>query len=107
MSDSLRLTEILTTASAIANFVGNADVGPRHMLDAIAVLEGEKGMDDFGRPVSPLVRRGKAGADPAVREIAQRWFAALGSDVEAGLSAMQLGELRAELVALARPGQAR
>ena len=107
MSESLRLTEILTTASAIANFVGHADVGPRHMLDAIAVLEGEKGMDAFGRSVSPLVPRGKAGADPAVREIAQRWFAALGSDVEAGLSAIQLDELRAELVALVRSGEDR
>jgi hypothetical protein len=107
MSDSLRLTEILTTASAIANFAGDSDVGPRHLLDAIAVLEGAKGMDDFGRPVSPLVPRGKAGADPAVREIAQRWFAALGSDVEAGLSATQLDELRAELLALGLSGEDR
>ena len=102
MSDSLRLTEILTTASAIASFVGSADVGPRHMLDAIAVLEGNKRMDDLGRPVSPLIPRGRAGADPAVMEIAQRWFAALGSDVEAGLTVSQLEGLRAELVALPR-----
>lgn len=102
MSESLRLTDILTTASAIANFVGNADVGPRHMLDAVAVLEGNKTMGDFGRPVSPLIPRGVAGADPAVREIAQRWFAALGSDAEARLSVSQLEGLRAELAALAR-----
>ena len=107
MSDGLRLTEILTTASAIANFVGDADVGPGHVLDAIAVLEGEKGMGDFGRPVSPLVPRGKAGAAPAVREIAQRWFAVLGSDVKAALSARQLDELRAELRALPPAGTER
>ena len=102
MNDRLRLTEILTTASAIANFVGAANVGPRHVLDAIAVLEGGKGMGDFGRPVSPLVPRAKAGADPAVREIAKRWFAVLGSDLEAALNASQLDALRAELVALPR-----
>lgn len=102
VSETLRLIEILTTASAIANFGGTPDVDATHMLDAIAVLQGEKGIGDFGRPVSPLVPRGKAGADPAVKEIARRWFTALGGHIEASLTAGQLDELQAELVALGR-----
>ncbi len=95
----LRFTDILTNASAIADFVGEQNVTARHMLDAVAVLQDEKTMDDFGKPVSPMLRRlrGPGGADPRVRELAQRWFALLGSDLAAELSGEQLASLLAEL----------
>lgn len=99
---SHRLTDILTNASAIADFVGEKDVSAQHMLDAIAVLNGDKTIDDFGKPAPPMLRRfrGPAGADPRVRELAQRWFADLGSNVSAELTGEQLAALAAELRAL-------
>lgn len=94
-----RFTDILTNASAIADFVGEKDVTAQHMLDAIAVLDGVKTIDDFGTPVSPMLRRfrGPAGADPRVRELAQRWFAELGSSLSAELTGEQLQTLVEEL----------
>jgi hypothetical protein len=100
----LRFTDILTTASAVANYVGSPTVTANHILDAIAILTGEKNMDSLGRGVSPLVRRGPPGhagsADPAIRDLAQRWFAELGNDVTATLPPTSLETLKTELRAL-------
>ena len=96
---ALRFTDILTNASAIADYVGAKDVTAQHMLDSIAVLRGEKTAADFGTPVSPMLLRfrGQPGSDPAVRELAQRWFAHLGSVVEAEVSDEQIAEIEEEL----------
>lgn len=101
--EPLRFADILTTAAAVANYLGEPTVGASHLLDAIAILRNEKTLDDLGRPVSPLLRRatGSGGdADPAVRDLAQRWFAALGASVDAELDDHQLAALNAELQAL-------
>lgn len=101
--EPVRFADILTTASAIANYLGEPDVTARHVLDALDIQSGTKQMEDLGRPVSPLLRRGSQtppGADAPVRELAQRWFAALGNDVNATLDAAQLTQLRSELRAL-------
>ncbi|MGE3076949.1 MAG: hypothetical protein AB7N24_17110 [Dehalococcoidia bacterium] len=83
MSEGLRLTEILTTSSAVANYLGAPVIRPSHLLKAIDILLGTASLDDLGRPLSPLVSRvAKAGdaVAPEVQKLAQRWFAALGSD---------------------------
>lgn len=108
MPDRLRLAEILTTSSAVANYLGERDVSARHVLAAIDILEGTKSLDDLGRPLSPLVSRmagAGSGADDAVKALAQRWLAALGGDVQAELDEAQLAGLKAELSALAAEGQ--
>lgn len=104
--EGLRLTEILTTSAAVANYLGHADVGPGHVLHAVAILQGAERLEDLGGPVSPLVPRGPAagGAAPAVRELAMRWFALLGSDVSAVMTPEQLDAFVAELRALLPPG---
>ncbi len=73
------------------------------MLHAIALLKDEMRMEDLGRGVSPLLQRAsqrQVGANAAVRDLAQRWYASLGSDIYAELNDEQLGGLRAELMAL-------
>ncbi len=102
--DELRFTDILTTAAAIANYLGVPDVTATHMLDATAIQLGEKTMESLGRGVSPLMPKlasTQGGAEPEVRALAQRWYVSLGSDVTATLSGEQIAMLRAELVALA------
>jgi hypothetical protein len=98
-SEGIRFTDILTTASAIANYLGVNEVVAAHLLKAIAILDGTKTMDELGRPVSPLVPRPRGGpsASSAVREFAQRWFAELGSDPLAEIDADALAQLQAEL----------
>lgn len=101
----LRFLDILTTASAVANYLGVADVTPEHVRAAIALLRDEKTLDDLGRPLSPLVRRAPAGmaggADKRVRELAQRWYAELGAGPEAEVTDEALSRLIAELDELA------
>ena len=104
--DELRFTDVLTTASAVANYLGESRVTADHVLKALSVLAGNSRMEELGRPVSPLVPRHPpgvdAGVDPAVQELVQRWFAALGSDVESVLTPEKVETLRAELEAVAR-----
>lgn len=101
VDEPIRFADVLTTASAVANYLGMADVTAAHMLDAIAVLRGEKSLEDLGRPLAPLVpRSSEGGAEPAVRELAQRWWNALGGDISATLDVLALAALRAELEAL-------
>jgi hypothetical protein len=78
--DALRFADILTTASAVANYLGEPDVTFSHLAAAVAVLLGETRVEDLGRPRSPLGRsREQAGATPGVRVFVQRWFERLGS----------------------------
>lgn len=97
--EPLRLTEILTTSSAVANYLGQPDVTADHVLRAIAILQGTQTMESLGRPVSPLVPRGPAGggADPRVRDLAQRWFATLGRDLGAAFDDDQLADFIRDL----------
>ena len=108
--EPLRFADILTTASAAANYLGEANVAAQHLLYGIAILNGEMTLGDLGRAISPLVRRSPPGmggtVDPAVRELVQRWFAALGSDPEARTTPAQLAQLSAELRRLCPGGQA-
>lgn len=98
--EPVRFTDILTTASAVANYLGDATVAPGHLLHAVALLLGEQSMDDLGRPVSPLVRRSGGAVDPRVRELVRRWFAALGSDIQATIEGDDLARFLDEVRAL-------
>lgn len=104
MDDGLRLSDILTTASAVANFIGAREVDPGHILTAIDLLQGTKTLDDLGRPLSPFVSRMTAagsGATDPMKQLAQRWFARQGADVMYELSPEELAEFRAEAASLA------
>ena len=81
MSGGLRFTEILTTATAVASYLGAEEIGAAHITMAVAVLREEVVMADLGNAPSPLVPRSRTTpvAGP-VRELVQRWFAQLGSD---------------------------
>lgn len=104
MFERLHLAEILTTASAVANYLGARDVSVEHMLAALDILEGSKTLDDLGRPRSPLLTRATgagSGAEDSVKGLAQRWLEILGGDVQAELDEAQLRTLKAELTSLA------
>jgi hypothetical protein len=101
--EGLRFADILTTASAIANYLAVPDVTASHLLDAMAILEGKKTLEDLGRPISPLVRRGGpqgAGVEPRALALVQRWFADLGSRADVELTGEQAEALRSDLRAL-------
>lgn len=100
MTEDLRLTEVLTTSSAIANYLGAATIDAKHLLLAVDVLLGNSTMDDLGRPISPLVSRAtRAGGkvSPALQALAQRWFGELGGDPLATLDHDSLTKLIQEL----------
>ena len=108
LRDELFLTDILTTSAAVADYIGADTVAPNHVLMAVAVLNGERGMEDLGRARSPLVPRrpGSGAVEPALRELSRRWYEQLGSDVRATLTAAQLTEFVAEVEALASASDA-
>lgn len=105
----IRFTDVLTTASTVANYLGVNEITAGHMLQAIALLKEEIRMEDLGRGVSPLLQRAsqrQVSVAEAVRELVQRWYAQLRSDVYAVLNEQQIGQLRDELTALVQPGPA-
>jgi hypothetical protein len=97
----IRFVDVLTTGSAVANYLGAPDVTAGHLLSAIAILREEASLEDLGRPLSPMIRRREAGSDPEVRAFAQRWFAKLGEDPHAELGGDQVDEMLRELSSLA------
>ncbi len=101
--EAVRFLDILTTASSVAHARGADAVAAAHLLEAIDVLTGEVEPDDIGGSVSPLGhRRTELSAEPAVRELTQRWFGRLGGTPEASLDADALAELRTEIEVLVR-----
>ena len=105
MAEDLRFADILTNASAVANYLGAMDVSAAHILDSIALLQGTKTMDELGRPVSPLVPRPPGrppGVEHPAKELVQRWYAELGS-ADATLDDERLACFVQELRALAAP----
>ena len=101
--DDVRFLDILTTASSVAHARGAEAVVAAHLLEAIDVLTGVVEVEEAGGPAALLGhRRAELSAEPAVRELSQRWFARLGSAPEVTLGAGELGELRADLETLVR-----
>ena len=98
--EPLRLVDLLTTAASIADLLGEPEITPTHLLQAMAVLDGTLAVEALGRPVSAFGRRSRAEAGPAVRELAQRWWAKVGGVFDGTLSDAQRVRLEAELRAL-------
>lgn len=99
--DPVRFADILTTASAVADYQGQSDVAAGHLLSAIEILDGRLTLEDLGRPVSPLVPRPRQrGSEPRLRALVQRWWNDLGEDVNATLDRAALDRLAHELRAL-------
>lgn len=101
--EAVRFLDILTTASSVAHARGAEAVAATHLLDAIDVLTGAAEPDELGVPLSPFGhRRTQLSAEPAVRELTQRWFARLGGTPEASVDADALAGLRTEIETLLR-----
>lgn len=101
--EAVRFLDILTTASSVAHARGADAVAAAHLVEAIDVLTGVSEPGDMGASVSPLGhRRTELSAEPAVRELTQRWFAHLGGTPDASLDAVALTELRTEIETLIR-----
>lgn len=96
-SDSIRLADLLTTASSLAGYLGERQITLQRLTDALAILLGERTFEDFGRALSPLIPRpGPPEPDEAVLAFARRWHERVG-DPYAPLDARALADLRAEL----------
>ncbi len=104
MAERLRFTEILTTASAVASYLGAQEIGAAHVSMAVGVLREEVTLEDLGAAPSPLVPRPRSTpvARP-VRELVQRWFAELGSDPLAEVDDEEVERFLAELVQAVSP----
>jgi len=95
---SLRFTEILTTATAIASYLGADEIGVFHVQAAVAVLRHEVSFSDLGPAPSPLVPRSRSTpVAPPVRALVQRWFVSLGSDPMVEVGAETVDALLADL----------
>jgi hypothetical protein len=100
--EPIRFADVLTTASAVADYRGQAMVVAGDLLTAIDMLRGKLTLEDLGRPVSPLVPRpSERGSEAAVRELVQRWWRELGEDVNATVEGEPLARLVAELRGIA------
>lgn len=101
-----RFADILTTAAAVADYMGVPDVAPGHVLTALEILTEDRKLEEMGRPVSPMLRRHgeEKGVEPALREVIQTWFARLSGDVNAVVSGELLIKFRNEVQSL--PGEA-
>jgi hypothetical protein len=96
----VRFTDILTTASAVANYRGSPEVLAEHILDAIEIVAGGKSVEDLGRPLSPLVRRPQGGSEPRLRDLVQRWYTSLGGEVTAEIDGEELDRFASDVRAL-------
>ncbi len=101
--EPIRFVDVLTMASAVASYLGASEVAPKHVLDAMAVLEGAVTIEQLGRRVSPLVPKppGGTGVHERVRKFAQGWVTRPGNDPTCPLGPERLALLRDELAGLA------
>lgn len=103
MGEPLRLTEVLTTSTAVATYLGHPAVAPFHVLSAIRILQGEASIEDLGRPQSPLLTRATGAASqvaPEVQALAQRWFTRFDEDITREFTETELTEFLKEVESL-------
>jgi hypothetical protein len=93
----VRLADLLTTASSLADFRGESTITLDHLRLGLGVLLGETTFERLGSGLSPLVpRRGTPQPNAEVLAFARRWHERLG-DPFAPIASADLAELRAEL----------
>jgi hypothetical protein len=93
----IRLTDVLSNAAAIADMEAAPNVEAGHLLRALEHLRSGRALQP-GTARSPLGRgQRRAEVTPEVRNLAQHWYARLGRDPVAELSAAQLDELEGDL----------
>jgi hypothetical protein len=99
---SARFADILTTAAAVADYMGVPDVAADHLLLSLEILLEDRKLEELGRPVSPMLRRPgeQKGVDAGVRELVQEWFARLGHDANSELAGETLKAFRRDIRAL-------
>ena len=97
--EPFRFTDVLTTASAIADLHGSPEVLPAYLSDAVDVLCLRKSMQDLGRARSPFIPRQPGGPEvgPELQRFVGEWFERLGSDVTATVDERMAAEFVAEL----------
>jgi len=103
---SIRFTDILTTATALAHYLGEPEVTPRLLIESVAILRGAKTLDDFGPGRSPMIPRDPGGAavPAAVQELTQAWFRRMGHDPTIELEEGAVDEFLEEVQALESGG---
>lgn len=104
--EPFRFVDLLTTASAVASYLGAPELTPEHVVAALAVLDRSLNLEDLGRAVSPLVPKPPGGPAVAVRvrEFAQGWVTRPGNDPTCPLTGERLALLRDEIAKLAEIG---
>ena len=106
-ANGARFADILTTAAAVADYMGVPDVSAAHLLTALEILVEDRKLEDMGRPVSPMLRRPgqEKGVEPPVRELVQLWFARLEGDANHVLRGDELSAFRQDMRSLTRDSQ--
>lgn len=99
---TIRFTDILTTATALATYLGDREITTFHLAEAVAVLREERTLDDYGPGRSPLIPRDPGGAvvGDRLRALTQAWFQRLGADPAIELEDGAVEEFLEELAAL-------
>ncbi len=101
-SEAIRFVDILTTASSIAGARNTPQLGVEELVLAIRVVSGAMAIEDVGEAVHPLLIRGNDSkpVDPLVRELVQRWYAAVGGTGDSELPPADIERFVLELEAL-------
>jgi len=103
MDEEIRFLDLLTTATAVANFRGSDTVCAEHFEMAADILRGLKSMDESAGPAPPLFSGGGSGAvAPALQELVQDWYRRLGGDPDATIDDDALDVFLAEARAAER-----
>lgn len=101
-SEAIRFVDILTTASSIAGARDAPELGVEELVLAVRVVSGVMDIADVGEAIHPLLIRG-SDAKPVVaevRELVQRWYAAVGGTGDSELPPADVERFVRELEAL-------
>lgn len=97
--DGIRIADVFSYASTIAQSLAAPEVTLAHVRDAVAVLAGERTMEDLldVRRVPFQRANPNLAADAEARELAQAWFERLGGSVAGTFDAQDLAAFREDI----------
>lgn len=103
---SIRFTDILTTATALAHYLGDSEITTFHLTEAVALLRAQRTLEDYGPGRSPMIPRDPGGAmvGPQLRDLTQAWFKRMGSNPTTELEDRAVEEFLDDLRALDSAG---